>query len=185
MRIPAILAIAATLTACGPSEKQLEIDRAKALAAKLTCVLPAGMVEHRPLVGLSLTDAGEKLFREYVELERRKSGDPWDLSATMAYMEQSDLAASKGVMQADAEKAQGFIRNYEQGKRLFQVPLDEIIGGMVPIYEKFCSSYIKANQRLSAQAQALEKLRAEPQQPWHDLKKRLPCPVQQKQGCKP
>ena len=177
----------ALLIAGCSSESAVSLSKAKQLHTQMVCTLPQGLHEHTPILELAPSDSqSEKLAREYIELQRRRpiSDGEWDLAATFFYTEQSELRGLKAIMQHDAEKVGTWLRNYESGMELFKVPIDGIVEKQLEIYKKNCESYTKANKRYSEMTVALEELRRETKQSWLDPKKRLPCPVQQKPGCK-
>ena len=180
----------AVSTACGAAKvDDPAYKTAVALAASLTCTLPANVAEQQALVNLAPTDfANEKLAREHIELFRRARkgmGDDWNMSAALYYFEQARLLGAKNLMQDDRKKAQTLLKWFTEGHYPLGVPIDAAIKGIAEVHNDSCTSYIQDNAKVGKRSLGLAELRREKKQPWLDPRKRLPCAIQEKPGCMP
>lgn len=49
-------------------------------------------------------------------------------------------AGDRRLMAEDKKRAREFVRQYKEGRRMFTVPIDEIVGNQLEMYRAFCPS---------------------------------------------
>lgn len=160
-----------------------EIDKAEQILASMNCEVPSDVHLFTPLLDIGFDSEKEILVKEYIELERRKpinEGD-WRVAAIMFYWSQEDLAKEKITIATDKE----FIRHSIQLRKLNQLDMNvaEMAEERQKLFVKNCNRFIKDNKKMAPLSEELTKLRAEKNKPWLDDNKKLPCYIQNKEGC--
>lgn len=172
------------IAACG---KDSTIAGAEKILAEMTCQLPDGVQPTEPFLELSPNDVSRiNLAKKAIESMRRKDSDhSWDISATMFYVKQMDLARARGNMASDREKLAGWIEGKKGNRYDLSQPIDEVAAKQASFFNAACKQYVDSTigQR---------KLLAEAQEISDDFlaskagkQNRMPCPVLNEHGCRP
>lgn len=189
--IQVLFALLFLLAGCDSSNPEIdnvesanpEIQKAEQVLASMNCEIPSDVHLFTPLLDIGFDSEKEILVKEYVELERRKpinEGD-WRAAAIMFYWSQEDLAKGKITIENDKE----FIRHSIQLRKANQLDMNvaEMAEERQKLFVKNCDKFVGNNRKMATLSEQLTKLRAEKNKPWLDDKKKLPCFIQDKDGC--
>jgi hypothetical protein len=172
------------LTACGKDPAIVEAER---ILAGMTCQLPNGMQPTEPFLELSPNDVTRiNLAKKAIESMRRKDSDHnWNMSATMFYLSQMNLARARGNLANDKEKLAGWIEGKKSGRYYLNQPINEVAAKQASFFNDACKDYIDSTNiqsKLLAEAKNIpdDFLAVRAGRP-----NKMPCPILNEQGCKP
>jgi hypothetical protein len=158
--------------------------KAQAILQALSCPLPSGMREFKPIRHIKPDDLKtQALAREYVELKRRETQVSWQSAAQ--YFNQDQYAAEnwKARMQDILATINDSMQSYRQNNYAFATPLDEYVQSLADQYRHACRQYIQANNEWVGKDKSLDKLRKEKAQPWLRPDRPLTCSMLASKDC--
>lgn len=180
----ACLAILCATSACSTDAA---LEEAEKILEGMVCPLPNGIQPIEPLLNLELGDHERILLaKKAIEVKRRKDSDHnWNTSATMLFLDQMDLAMTRGNLDSDRYKVSKWIERKRKNIYGLGVPINQAASQQASLYQDTCKHYIRITDgmnKLVAEAMTIPDEHFDGRK---GEKTRMPCPVLNEPGCKP